>query len=172
MFARKARRAWGLAERTNQPTTDRSAHSELSPSRAMLDEAVVRSVPCRRALARDSLFRERRRALAMPDRRVMCSVTFGGACSLRNGRGRREVAFALAGAKRGVLAPASGVVPAFAVYGYPHSLCGRLVPGFHRSGRPVGGRTGGDWRQLAMRAGGSSNFSDPRSQTVRMGVQS
>ena len=66
MFARKARRAWGLAERTNQPTTVQRADSELPLSRAMLAEAVLRSVVCRCSLARDGPFERRRRAPAVP----------------------------------------------------------------------------------------------------------
>lgn len=71
MFARKARRAWGLAERTNQPTTVRSAHSELSPSRTMLEEAVVRSVPCPFACARAACFESSGERWLCPSRRVM-----------------------------------------------------------------------------------------------------
>jgi hypothetical protein len=72
------------------------------------------------------------------------------------GRGRRVVAFALAGAKRGVLATASRLAPSFGLNGYPHSRCGCLVAEFHGSARPMAGRPGGG--SLPMRGGGSSMF--------------
>jgi len=83
-----------------------------------------------------------------PTRRVS-SVTFGGACPVRNGRGRRE---GRVRARRGRTRRSRCREPGgacVAVNGYPHSLCGRFVAGFHGSARPVGGRPGGGWREPA-----------------------
>ena len=187
MFARKARRAWELAERIDQPTTVRPGDLELSPGRAMLAEAVVRSVMRRRSLARHGLLRgggegwlrraptqKRPDVASGPPRSrvrwsahrttgrgpararttidhdiVVCvmatlttgepslvrdgerafrsSIAMAETCRVRlgdirqrlfghgTGRRRRAVAFALAAGKRGVLATASRVAPAFGV---------------------------------------------------------
>src|SRR5581483_10356961 len=139
MSARKARRAWGLAERTTQPTTTCARWP-------ILGEAAERDGYARHAPSSGPTWRQGRDLEWM----VIRQRLLGHGTGVVDERSRSR-----APAERGVLASVSRVAPAGWRERISHSLCGRLGGEFHVPRGPwaiVRAATGG-----SPRAGGSSN---------------